>query len=118
MQQHHKFSNGGHVVHRQNMPGSKCRFSVWYDNCGFVLDIERITTQNISYPATKKQQAYFEAWKPSCVMPGNNTITKKPMRHAIPDYNDADLLACILSPYTTPDQKRAALNERSKRNNV
>jgi hypothetical protein len=49
---------------------------------------------------------------------GNKTITKKPMRHAMPDYNDADLLACILSPYTTPEQKRAALEERSKRNNV
>tara|TARA_R110000764_G_scaffold79657_1_gene158570 strand:- start:549 stop:671 length:123 start_codon:yes stop_codon:yes gene_type:complete len=37
------------------------------------------------------------------------------MNHKITDYTDRDLLAKILSPHTTPEQKREALNERSRR---
>ncbi len=67
MEQHHKFSNGGHVVHRQKMPGSKCKFSVWYDSVGFVLDISRIDALNRELNATPKQWDYFCAHKPCCI---------------------------------------------------
>tara|TARA_R110000765_G_scaffold426490_1_gene542315 strand:- start:996 stop:1121 length:126 start_codon:yes stop_codon:yes gene_type:complete len=37
------------------------------------------------------------------------------MNHEIKDHTDRDLLAKILSPYTTPEQKREALVERNRR---
>ena len=37
------------------------------------------------------------------------------MNHTIQDHTDRDLLAKILSPHTTPDQKREALNESNRR---
>jgi len=67
--QHHTFSNGGHVVHRQTMPGSLCRFSVWYNDMNMVLDIERIDRLHRSYPATAAQRAYFERHLPVCILP-------------------------------------------------
>jgi hypothetical protein len=66
-EQHHKFSNGGHVVHRMTMPNSKCKFSVWYDNCGFLIDAERINKNQVSLPATDSQLAYFARHKPLCI---------------------------------------------------
>tara|TARA_R110002096_G_scaffold130706_4_gene280041 strand:- start:1956 stop:2156 length:201 start_codon:yes stop_codon:yes gene_type:complete len=46
---------------------------------------------------------------------GNGVVTSKPMQHDTTNYTDADLLACILSPHTTPDQKHTAKTERDKR---
>ena len=37
------------------------------------------------------------------------------MEKTIENYSDADLLACILSPHTTSDDKYAAKAERDKR---
>ena len=46
----------------------------------------------------------------------NNCIEKGiKMNHEIKDHTDRDLLAKILSPYTTPEQKREALIERNRR---
>lgn len=39
------------------------------------------------------------------------------MNHTTQDMTDEDLLAVIMSPYTTPDQKRAALAEHTRRKN-
>ena len=49
---------------------------------------------------------------------GNGVITKKTMRRTVDVYTDKDLLGCITSPHTTPDEKRAALKERNKRANM
>tara|TARA_R100001369_G_scaffold2648_1_gene8635 strand:+ start:462 stop:587 length:126 start_codon:yes stop_codon:yes gene_type:complete len=37
------------------------------------------------------------------------------MKHEIQDHTDSDLLAKLLSPHTTPEQKREALDERKRR---
>jgi hypothetical protein len=39
------------------------------------------------------------------------------MKHTIENFTDQDLLGCIMSPHTTPEQKWAALKERAKRQN-
>jgi hypothetical protein len=39
------------------------------------------------------------------------------MTNELKDYTEADLLAVIMSPHTTPDQKRDANMERARRTN-
>lgn len=39
------------------------------------------------------------------------------MDHSIKNLTDSDLLAVIMSPHTTPDHKRSALAERTRRRN-
>jgi len=59
------FRNGGYVVHRYRMEGSRCRFSIWYDSCLFVLDAERIDARGRSYPVTPRQMNYIQANRPA-----------------------------------------------------
>lgn len=48
--------NGGKVAHKVTLPESKCRFSVWFDASGVLLDAERIDAANRSQWATDKQR--------------------------------------------------------------
>lgn len=59
------FSNGGAVQHKVRVPGSKCKFSVWYDSLGYPTAAERIDRMNRSFPATKAQFAYLMRTKPA-----------------------------------------------------
>jgi hypothetical protein len=55
---------GGWIVHKYRIPNIKSKFSVWYDRCGFVLDMERIDRLGRSFPATAKQREYAFRWRP------------------------------------------------------
>lgn len=45
----------GLVIHRYRLPGSACKFSVWYDEAGRVTDAERISRNNTAAPPSAKQ---------------------------------------------------------------
>lgn len=57
MQQVQRFENGGFVIHKATIGGSNCRFSVWFDEAGKLLDAERISYAGVSLKATDKQKA-------------------------------------------------------------
>ena len=51
------FTTGGFVIHKASISGSNCRFSVWFDDAGNLLDAERISYAGVSLKATDKQKA-------------------------------------------------------------
>lgn len=52
------FFNGGFVVHRAVISGSKCKFSAWFDADGKLLAAERFTWDDKrTFAATEKQRA-------------------------------------------------------------
>lgn len=45
----------GLVIHRYRLPGSSCKFSVWYNETGEVTGAERINRLNRAQPPSAKQ---------------------------------------------------------------
>jgi hypothetical protein len=66
------FSNGGYVIHKmRGVAGSKCKFSVWYNDLGYPVDIERFDSRGRSYKATDKQWEYLMRYVPAGVKRGS-----------------------------------------------
>lgn len=43
MEQVSRFTDGGFVVHKARISGSRCKFSVWFDREGVIIDAEAKT---------------------------------------------------------------------------
>lgn len=64
------FETGGFVVHKAYIAESRCKFSVWFNASGNVVDAERIDARNRSLPASdaqklalKRRYSYFASTK-------------------------------------------------------
>jgi hypothetical protein len=50
------FTNGGFVVHKIYISGSKCKFSAWYDADGKLENAARYDAHNREFEATEAQR--------------------------------------------------------------
>ncbi len=50
------FSNGGYVIHKMTIEGSKCTFSVWFDRFGEIVDSERFSEGGRNMGSATKNQ--------------------------------------------------------------
>jgi hypothetical protein len=67
-----KFSTSGCVVHNmRDVSGSKCKFSVWYNDLGYPVDAERFDSCGRVYEATPKQWEYLLRYIPAGVKRGS-----------------------------------------------
>lgn len=54
------FGHGlGFVAHKYRVPGSNCRFSVWFNRDGYATSAERIDSCNRVYEPTTAQWEYI-----------------------------------------------------------
>jgi hypothetical protein len=52
MIQHSTFKNGGYVLHKVMVNGTK--YSAWFDAAGKLLDAEQITRSNVARPVPQR----------------------------------------------------------------
>lgn len=63
------FADGSAVEHKVKIPGSACKFSVWYNADGYPKDVERIDQLGRSFEATQSQWDYLMRWRPAAMTP-------------------------------------------------
>lgn len=51
-----QYTTGGYVAHKMQVPGSRCRFSAWFNEQGVLDDCERIDASGRSYPVSILQR--------------------------------------------------------------
>lgn len=54
------FSDGGFILHKIKLACVKGKCSAWYDSNGVLIDAERITSRDISFPVKRNGPIWSE----------------------------------------------------------